>query len=188
MFERFTPDARRVVAEATRHAALRSADTVTEEHLLLALLDQRGTGAADLLAVLGVTARRASVERGLGEAHRRAGLTRADAEALAGLGIDVAEIVGRVEAAHGEGVLQGDVTSKRWRSGHRAFSREAKSVLERSLRIALAHKDRTIPDVYILLALTARPGVAAEVLADHGATHGALQQALAERRAAAGAA
>ncbi|MGQ4512298.1 Clp protease N-terminal domain-containing protein [Streptomyces sp. DW26H14] len=184
MFERFTPDARRAVAEAMRHAELRSAAAVTEEHLLLALLEQRGTSAAGLLGALGVTARRASVEADLGEAHRRAGLSRADADALADLGIDVAEIVGRVEAVHGEGVLRGDRTAKRGRGGHRAFSDGAKRVLERSLRIALAHKDKTISDAYILLALTAHPGVTAEVLADHGATYESVRQALAGRGAA----
>lgn len=181
MFERFTEDARRVVAEAMRHAERRSAATVTDEHLLLALLEQRGTVAAHVLGALGITARRASVEQGLEAARRRAGLSRADAEALADLGIDVAEIVGRVEAAHGEGALQGTAASKRGR-GRRAFSREAKKILEQSLRIALTHKDRTIVDAYILLALTAQQGTAADVLAEHGATYEAVERALTDHR------
>jgi hypothetical protein len=185
MFERFTRDARSVVSEAMRHAEQRSAALVTDGHLLLGLLEQRGTSAADVLDELGVTARRASVERQLGEARRRAGLSRADADALADLGIDVTEVVGRVEAAHGEGVLQGDDgTSRRRLGGHRRFSREAKTVLEKSLRMALARKDSSIADAHILLALTVRPGVVADVLADHGATYASVDRAVAARRAA----
>lgn len=44
-------------------------------------------------------------------------------------------------------------------------------MLEKSLRIAVARRERTIGDEHILLALTARPGVPAEVLADHGVTY-----------------
>ena len=54
----------------------------------------------------GSTGAAESVERALAEARRRGGLSRADADALAGLGIDVSEIVSRVEEAHGEGALR----------------------------------------------------------------------------------
>lgn len=42
MFERFTKDARDVVTGSSEHAQRAGADAVTEEHLLLALLDQEG--------------------------------------------------------------------------------------------------------------------------------------------------
>ncbi len=187
MFERFTKDARDVVKGAVEHVAGVRAGTVDPEHLLLALLDREGSRASFALAALGLAERRDSVRRALAEARRRAGLSQAEAEALAGLGIDVAEIVARVEEVHGVGAMAGDRKGKGWWSGRRAFGREAKDVLERSLRIALARRDRHIGDEHILLALTARPGVPAEVLADHGVTHESASRVLyGEGRAEAG--
>ncbi|MEU6482988.1 Clp protease N-terminal domain-containing protein [Streptomyces sp. NPDC046887] len=179
MFERFTAAARTAVKAAVEHAERTGAGPVTEEHLLLALLDLEGTPSAAALDRLGVTARRDQVVAGLAEASRRAGLTRADAEALAGLGIDVAEIVSRVEAVHGTGALRGDRRFRR-RFGGGRLTPEAKGVLERSLRVALGRGDRYIGDEHLLLALAARPGPVADVLAEQGATYGALERALAE--------
>ncbi|MGA4863804.1 Clp protease N-terminal domain-containing protein [Streptomyces lavendulocolor] len=179
MFERFTEAARSVVKGAVTHAERTEADSVTEEHLLLALLDLRGTRSAAAFEALGVSARRTSVESALADARRRGGLTRADTEALAGLGIDVTEIVSRVEAAHGAGALSGGRKPKRRWSSHRPFTRPAKDTLEQSLRVALGRGDRHISDEHLLLALAARPGVVADVLADHGATYTALERAVA---------
>ncbi|MGW1023001.1 Clp protease N-terminal domain-containing protein [Streptomyces sp. NPDC002577] len=183
MFERFTKDARAVVADAVHHAEQVDAGSVGEEHLLLALLDREGSRASCALASLGVAGRRESVERSLAEARRRGGLSLADADALAGLGIDVTEIVSRVEEAHGVGALAGDTDGRARRdrgrrTGRRPFSPEAKSTLEKSLRIALGRRDRSIGDEHILLALIARPGIAAEVLAEHGVTYGAVERVL----------
>ncbi|MCS0606325.1 peptidase [Streptomyces sp. LP11] len=168
MFERFTKDARSVVEGALEHAREGGARTVGAEHLLLALLDREGGRASFALSALGLAERREPVRRDLAEARRRAGLTRADTDALADLGIDVTEIVSRVEEAHGVGALAG-----RHEGGGRRprFDRGAKAVLERSLRIALAHRDRHIGDEHLLLALTALPGTPADVLADHGVTY-----------------
>ncbi|MFD5430291.1 Clp protease N-terminal domain-containing protein [Streptomyces sp. NPDC127084] len=178
MFERFTTGARTVVTGAVAQAERTGSGTVTEEHLLLALLDQEDTKAASAFRALGVLGRRSSVESALAGARRRAGLSRADTEALAGLGIDVAEIVARVEETHGAGALSGGRTgSRRW-SGHRSFTREAKEILEKSLRIAVGRRDRAIGDEHILLALAARPGLVSEVLADHGATYECLEREL----------
>ncbi|MEV6958736.1 Clp protease N-terminal domain-containing protein [Streptomyces sp. NPDC051207] len=171
MFERFTKDARAVVKGAVGHADAVDAGCVDAEHMLLALLDREGSRASFALAALGLAERRDSVRRALAEARRRAGLSQAEAEALAGLGIDVAEIVARVEEVHGVGAMAGDRKDKGWWSGRRTFGRDAKDILEKALRIALARRDRHIGDEHILLALTTRPGVSAEVLADHGVTH-----------------
>jgi hypothetical protein len=51
-------------------------------------------------------------------------------------------------------------------------------VLEKSLRIALAHRDRHIGDEHLLLALTVLPGVPAEALADHGVTYASVTRVL----------
>ncbi|MCK8677389.1 Clp protease N-terminal domain-containing protein [Streptomyces lichenis] len=180
MFERFTEAARTVVKAAVERAERAGAGSVTEEHLLLALLDLEGTPSAAALDRLGVAARRDQVVAALAEAARRAGLTRADAEALAGLGIDVAEIVSRVEAVHGTGALRGDRRVRRRLGGGGRLTTEAKGVLERSLRVALGRGDRYIGDEHLLLALAARPGPVADVLAEQGATYGALERALAK--------
>ncbi|MFG3405848.1 Clp protease N-terminal domain-containing protein [Streptomyces sp. NPDC048142] len=178
MFERFTRGARATVKGAVTRAEHIGADSVTEEHLLLALLEQEGGRAASAVTALGLRDRRASLEASFAEARRRGGLTKADADALAGIGIDVGAIVSRVETAHGEGALAAGRGSRRWWSGHRAFTPGAKAVLEKSLRVALERGDRFIGEEHLLLALTAMPGVVADVLAEHGATCATVQRAL----------
>ncbi|WP_030672349.1 Clp protease N-terminal domain-containing protein [Streptomyces rimosus] len=186
MFERFTASARDAVRGATAYAVRPGPGTVGEGELLLALLDGRGSPGAEALAALGVRERRASVERSVDEARRRGGLTAADAEALAGLGIDVAEVVSRVEQAHGAGALAtSGRPARRGRSLRSPFGDEAKSVLERSLRVALGRGDKHIGDEHLLLAMVAKPGLAASVLAEHGVTHADVIRVLA-RRAVAG--
>lgn len=178
MFERFTKGARATVTGAVTHAERAGAGSITEEHLLLALLDQEGGRASFALAALGLVDRRASVESALAAARRRGGMTRADADALAGIGIDLTAIVDRVEEAHGEGALESEGRGRRRWTGNRPFTREAKGILEKSLRIALGRGDRFIGEEHLLLALTAGPGVVADVLAEHGATYGTVDRAL----------
>ncbi|MDT0462647.1 Clp protease N-terminal domain-containing protein [Streptomyces gibsoniae] len=178
MFERFTKDARAVVTGAVGYCERTGEQHVDEAHLLLALLDREGSRASFALASLGLTGRRDAVARDLAEARRRGGLSRADADALAGLGIDLTEIVSRIEEAHGEGALAASRRGGVRRTGRRPFTRGAKDLLTRSLRTALAHGDRHIGDEHLLLALTVRPGVASEVLADHGVTYTAVERVL----------
>jgi ATP-dependent Clp protease ATP-binding subunit ClpA len=184
MFERFTGPARNVVRRAAERADQAGDANVGDEHMLAALLDAQGTQAAMVLAAIGFAAGRDEIDRSLAEARRRGGISRSDAEALAGLGIDVGEIVARVEETHGKGALA--VTGRRrrlWPFGtrptHTPFTAGAKQVLEQSLRQALARGDKYIGDEHILLALTARPGVVADVLADHGVTTMTVLRALA---------
>lgn len=179
MFERFTKDARAVVTGAVEHAEGAGAGSVDAEHLLLALLDREGSRASFALAALGLAEREDAVRQALGEARRRAGLSQADAEALAGFGIDVSEIVARVEEAHGAGAMADDRGGPGRRPGRRRpFGKGAKETLEKALRIAVARRDRHIGDEHILLALTVRPGVSGEVLADHGVTHESVTRVL----------
>lgn len=178
MFERFTEGARGVVKGAVGHSARAGADTISEEHMLMALLDLEGTRASFACASLGLVDRRASMESALEEARRRGGLSRADSDALAGFGIDVGEIVARVEEVHGPGAMRGGGRPRRRWAGRRGFTPGAKGTLERSLRIAVGRGDRHVGDEHILLALVARPGVVAEVLAEHGATYGTVERAM----------
>jgi ATP-dependent Clp protease ATP-binding subunit ClpA len=177
MFERFTKPARDLVRGAADRAERGGDPYVTAEHLLRQLLAASGTPGAGALAAAGIdgAARRGAVERDLDEARRRGGLTKSDAAALAGIGIDVAEVVDRVESAHGRGAL---ARSRAWRRGRTRFDADAKAVLERSLKVALGRGDKAIGDEHILLALAAARGIPAEVLADHGATYAAIEAAL----------
>lgn len=103
MFERFTKDARATVTGAVGHAERTGAGKVTGEHLLLALLDQDTGRASFAITALGLADRRDSVAAALAEAGRRGGMSKADAEALADIGIDLTAVVSRIEEAHGEG-------------------------------------------------------------------------------------
>ncbi|MEV6114730.1 Clp protease N-terminal domain-containing protein [Streptomyces sp. NPDC052109] len=179
MFERFTRDAREVVKGAVGHCQRAEGRAVAAEHMLLALLDREAGRASFTLTALGLAGRKASVRGALGEARRHGGLSRADSDALAGLGIDVSEIVARVEEAHGVGAMATGPEDRRRRSGRApGFGRDAKEVLQKALRIAVARRDRHIGDEHILLALTVLPGVAGEVLADHGATYTSVTRVL----------
>ncbi|MFD3555277.1 Clp protease N-terminal domain-containing protein [Streptomyces goshikiensis] len=172
MFERFTTAARDTVTGAVAEARRAGAATVTEEHLLMALLAQ---GALDPLGV-----DRAAVAAGLARARRRGGMSRADEEALAGLGIDLARILSRVEETHGEGALAAATPRRRTLGGrHVPFAPGSKRVLEQSLRIAVGRGDRHIAAPHLLLALLSRPGTVSEVLADHGVTYAAAESGLA---------
>ncbi|MFD9575305.1 Clp protease N-terminal domain-containing protein [Streptomyces sp. NPDC059982] len=188
MFERFTPDARDAVTGAVDEARRAGAATVTEEHLLLALVD-RG-----VLDPLGVD--REALGTRLAESRRRGGMSRADQEALAGLGIDLDEIVSRVEETHGAGALAAPAPRRRTlgaslrsalgrperggRAGPRVrLTQGAKKALEQSLRIALGRKDDHIATLHLLLALLSRPGTVSEALADHGVTYASAEAALA---------
>ncbi|KUF16753.1 Clp protease N-terminal domain-containing protein [Streptomyces silvensis] len=181
MFERFTQGARDVVVGAVAHAERAGAATVTDEHLLLALLDAEGTKAAFALTALGAPDRRDAITAALADARRRGGVSRADEEALAGLGIDVDAIVSSVELAHGEGALAHTGAPGRaprrgrrlllGRTGHRPFAPESKRVLEQALRVALGRGDRSIGDEHLLLALTVRPGVVRDVLRGRGVSY-----------------
>ncbi|MFG2451280.1 Clp protease N-terminal domain-containing protein [Streptomyces sp. NPDC048512] len=179
MFERFTKDARAVVTGAVSYSERVGAATVEEEHLLLALLDREGSRGSFALGSLRSAGPRESLERDLAEARRRGGLSRADADALSGLGIDLSEIVARIEEAHGEGALEsGKRSGQGRRTGRRPFGRSAKETLTRSLRVAVARRDRHIGDEHLLLAITLQGGVAGEVLADHGITYGSVTRVL----------
>ncbi|MFG2493897.1 Clp protease N-terminal domain-containing protein [Streptomyces caniferus] len=182
MFEKFTAEARAVVRGAVEHADRTGSGTVGEPELLLALLDRTDSPAAAVLRALGVHERRESVADALAAVRRRGGVSTADAAALAGLGIDVDAVVARVEQEHGVGALAVDGRAGRRQRLRRPFTAEAKSVLERALRMAVGRGERHLGDEHLLMALAAGPGPAGAVLADHGATHGEVVRALEESR------
>lgn len=175
MFERFTKAARQVVLDAVTEAEQERARSITPEHLLLALL-RDATRSAPLLATAGLT--RDVIRQEFAAAHRQAGLTPAEAEALTHLGIDLTAIVSQIEAAHGPNAL---ATPRRRHSGHTPFAPEAKSVLTGALAQAREHGARHISDEHFLLALAATPtSLPAQILSAHGLTYRAIRTHLAQ--------
>ncbi|MFI0982453.1 Clp protease N-terminal domain-containing protein [Streptomyces sp. NPDC021093] len=181
MFERFTESARGVVIGAVTHAERLDAEQVTEEHLLLALMDTEGGRASFAFAALGIDRQRDAVAASLADARRRGGMSKAEASALADMGIDVDAIVAKVEETHGEGALGGRKSGRFRRGllkGHRPFASGAKKAIEQSLRVAIGRGDHHIGDEHLLLALTARPGVVSDVLGEYGAGYGEVERAM----------
>lgn len=195
MFERFTESARRTVTGAVAQAERLDHPEVTEEHLLLSLLDTAEGRALFAFTALDLRDRREEIEAALAAARRRGGLSKAETDALSDLGIDVDAIVRKVEETHGEGAMAGSGRSagddlparegtrargllRRKLLDHRPFAPEAKKVLEQSLKVALGRGDKHIDEEHLLLALTVRPGVVSEVLKDFGAGYGDAERAM----------
>ncbi|WP_380175992.1 Clp protease N-terminal domain-containing protein [Kineococcus sp. DHX-1] len=171
MFQRFTSEARDAVVAAQECARRRRSDHIGAEHLLLGLLDSTGP-ARSVLDSVGVDRDR------LTEAVRSApyaGAPADDADHLQELGIDLTEVRRRVEETFGAGAL--DVPARRRRGllgrvfppTHLRFERDAKKVLENSLRAALDLGDRHVGDDHVLLGLLADPRIVA-VLRSAGTT------------------
>ncbi|KJF23104.1 Clp protease [Rhodococcus sp. AD45-ID] len=145
MFERFTADARAVVVDAVG-----SADQVTPQELLEALLaTDRGIATATLREC-GVTAESLHSETPTNDLDQ-------DADVLASIGIDLAAIRESLEQAFGKGALDepAGIGSRRGRFAfpRSRFEKDAKKVLELSLREAVAHKSNHIGAEHILLGI-----------------------------------
>jgi ATP-dependent Clp protease ATP-binding subunit ClpA len=173
VFERFTDAARATTVAAQEAARARGDSWIGTEHLLLGVLAQPQAPGATALRAAGVTAE--AVGDAL-PAPPEPAEGDVDADALQSLGIDLAEVRRRVESEFGPGALDAPASSPRrrapWRrqGGSRlAFTDEAKDCLERSLRTALARRDRHIGTEHLTLALLdadARP--AADLLRELG--------------------
>jgi Clp amino terminal domain, pathogenicity island component len=106
MYERFTPDARSVVAGATEHARRLGHRYVGGEHLLLAVV-ATGQQAGAVLSAHGVTPERVEEEiiRRIGTGAGAGLFAGVDAEALAAIGIDLDAVRARIEASFGPRAL-----------------------------------------------------------------------------------
>jgi len=175
MFNRFTRAARDVVLRAHEEAAALGHGGVNSEHLLLAV-----AAGGDLPPSLGID------EESLRAAVKAAPGDELDGQALATIGIDLDAVRRSVEESFGPGALTGRKRRRR-RAGHVPFSASAKQALERSLREALALRDRNIGPQHILLGLMSETdrGVV-QALRSCGTSPGAVRAAaLAARREAA---
>lgn len=202
MFERFTRSARSVVIDARQVASEGGAREIRNDHLMVAVLRRRGGAGARVLAAAGLgDGDRAALLDEFGAVNRRAGIGVGDADALREIGIDVDEMLGRMDelAAEPEETTQQPPASPmgalRRRVAHALnrddggeisaggvrFSTDGKRTLERTPREALDLRDRHIDEAHILLALVARPGVVAETLQRYGITYADVRRALPAR-------
>ena len=145
MFERFAKDAREAVVHAQTEARTLGADRIGPEHVLLGTLRTPDTVAAQALGRLGVD------HAGLLTAVRALPAHTIDADALAGIGIDLETVREQVEASFGPGALDA-VTGSAPTRGHLPFDAAGKKLLEVSLREALRCKHRRIDSGHLLLA------------------------------------
>ena len=144
MFERFTKEARRAVEGAVIAAREATAGEVRPEHLLRAVLDDDGCLAVRVLADAGAPAGRVGEELDRRRMQYVDGLDADDAEALRVLGIDLDEVVRRIDRNLGGAV-----------AGRRAprLAKESKKVLELALREAMALHHGYIGSEHLLLGL-----------------------------------
>ena len=172
MFERFAKDARESVVQAQEEARALGADRVRSEHVLLGTLRTPDTVAARALQRLGV--RHADVLAAVRTLPRDA----IDADALAGVGIDLDTVRAQVEASFGPGALDGEPS--RSPTGHLPFDSPAKKLLEVSLREAIRYKHRRIDTGHLLLAVVRlEDATAYRVLSSLGVSPGAVRESIA---------
>ncbi|TSD47534.1 ATP-dependent Clp protease ATP-binding subunit [Rhodococcus sp. KBS0724] len=148
MFERFTADARAIVVDAVGRA-----DQVTPRELLTAILTTDRGIATATLRECGVAAESLHSQAPTNDLDQ-------DAEVLASIGIDVAAIRESLEQAFGKGALDepavpAGIGSRRSRFAfpRSRLDKDAKKVLELSLREAIAHESREIGAEHILLGI-----------------------------------
>jgi ATP-dependent Clp protease ATP-binding subunit ClpA len=158
MFEKFTDRAKQAVSLAQTEAIDLGHDFIGTEHLLLGLARTSDGIARDVLGEHGVTPARARDEtvRQLTEAGVRADGGTPAIEALASLGIDVAEIKRRADESFGPG---------RFRFPRPPFTPRLKRTMGLTLReaISLGH-ERIGPEHLVLGLLDDAESVAVKVL------------------------
>lgn len=171
MFERFSKNARMVVAMAQEDARELRSPHIRVEHVLLGLLSQSEPELVALLEQAGLT--RDGVRGTLAERGKHAPLGSEDADALRSIGIDLDAVRDSLEASFGADALDRATPPQRrglfgWgkslNSGHIPFTGDAKKVLELSLREALARKDKTIESAHVLLGILRAPNATTSAL------------------------
>ncbi|MCI2422308.1 Clp protease [Saccharopolyspora sp. K220] len=177
MFEKFTAATRQAVIRAVREAEQREAPEVTEEHLLLALVDDPATTAGRLLSEHDV--HRDAVTAAYERARRLGGLSESDAKMLRELGIDLHSVVANVERSLGvDALAEQPRKRRRFFKSHTPFSAAGKRLLEATLREAIELRDRHLSNEHLLLAFLHGNGIAAELLETHGLTYQTVRAAM----------
>ncbi|GHH36901.1 Clp protease N-terminal domain-containing protein [Lentzea cavernae] len=170
--ERFTKEAREAVKAAVKEAERVHAAEVGVEHLLLAVLDAPALAGFDLS--------RDELDSAFRDYRRKGGLTKADAEALRGLGIDVDAVIESAEQSLGSGVLRPG-PRRRWFG--MPLETDFKKALENSLRESRDLGHNYLGVEHVLLALLQGKGIVAEVLNERGVTYAEIRKWAASARA-----
>jgi len=178
-----TDPARAVIVDAVNRALLDNANDVAAEHLLSAVL--AAPSAEPFLGELDLLGQADAVLADIERARRRGGLSATDADALTDLGIDLDEVVGRVEAQLGVGALDDGRRATRRMLHGPAISRSFKGALQAAQLQAGAGGARALTVEHLMLGLLAQPGVVADTLAVRGCTLATARSAL-ERRTSGG--
>ncbi|MFD0365097.1 Clp protease N-terminal domain-containing protein [Nocardia sp. GCM10030253] len=165
MFERFSKTAKTTIVMAQEDARELRSSNIEVEHVLLGLLSQGEQELKTLLADAGIT--HEGVLESLAQAGKGQPLGEEDAEALRSIGIDLDAVRESLEANFGEDALDRAAPEQERRGpfgwgrggnfGHIPFARDAKKVVELSLREALARKEKTIESAHLLLAILRAP-------------------------------
>ena len=164
-----------VIADALVRARAEGTSRIGEDHLFAALLANPDSGL--LLGRLGGPDEAEAVRAEIRGARRRGGLTAGEEQALAGLGINLDEVVARVEARLGAGALDSASAPAR-RSRRVSISPEGVAILNAAQRQKAARGDRQTTARHLLLGLLAQPGLLADALAARGITLAGVLQAL----------
>ena len=157
MFERFTPEARRIVTDGVEIAQHLHHDFLGTEHLLIALADTGPNIATRALICPAGSIPRAPERTSSGSSvpPRTIWVTR-DAAALRSIGVDLDEVRKSSEASFGPGALE---RRRRWHGRRRLrvcglpFMPEAKQAIELALREAIRLDQRSIGPEHVLLGL-----------------------------------
>ncbi|WP_377267020.1 Clp protease N-terminal domain-containing protein [Peterkaempfera sp. SMS 1(5)a] len=174
MFDRFTELAKRAVVASQDVAIALGHDFIGTEHLLIGLVQTAGT-AGEVLRRHGVELSQAREQtvRLLQEAGVTATGGRAAMDALASIGIDVAEIQRRADDTFGPGAFH---------FPRPAYTPEAKKALELTVQEAADLGSEPIDTEHMLLGLLAAgEGVAVQVLAALDVDTAALRQDVLDR-------
>ena len=177
VLERFAEQARAVVVDTMTTAQADGLDEVRAEHLLLSLARVADGTTSAVLAEHGLDeAFVASVVRGPGRL-----LDDDDRSALGALGIDVDDVLARIEDGLGPEALAPVGGTRRPR-----FAKEAKKALEMAVRTTTARHARTIStdDLLVGIVRAGSPGVG-RVLAAAGTSPDAVVVSVERRRGAA---
>ena len=175
MAGKFGSSAGEAIADALARARAEGTSRIGEDHLFAALLANPDSG--PLLGRFCGPEEAEAVRAEVREARRRGGLTAGEEQALAGLGIDLDEVVARVEAQLGAGALDSASAPAR-RSRRASISPGAVAVLNAAQRQRAARGDRRTTARHLLLGMLAQPGLIADALAARGITLASVLQAM----------
>jgi ATP-dependent Clp protease ATP-binding subunit ClpA len=153
--------------DALERARAEGTTQIREEHLFAALLvnpDSR-----PLLARVGGPGQAEEVLAEVREARRKGGLTEGEQQALAGLGVDLDEVVAQAEARLGAGALDNTRTAgpRGWRV---SLSPGVAGALNAAQRQRAGRGDRRITPRHLVLGMLTQPGLFADALAARGIT------------------